>query len=87
MTSSTTKSFRDRFERLPPHVRKLAVENYRVWRTSPRHPSQHFKKVGVHFWSVRIGLRYRALAKEAGNGVQWFWIGSHDEYDRLIARF
>jgi len=49
----------------------------------PRHPSLQFKKVGK-FWSVRIGLRYRALAVETNDAYLWFWIGSHGEYDRLI---
>jgi hypothetical protein len=84
MTSSTTRSFRDRFQRLPPHVGKLAVHNYRLWRNDPSHPSLHFKRVGEAFWSVRIGLQYRALARKTPSGFQWFWIGSHDEYERVI---
>jgi hypothetical protein len=43
----------------------------------------HFKKVG-RFWSVRIGLRYRALGVEADDGLLWFWIGSHADYDASI---
>jgi hypothetical protein len=35
------------------------------------------------YWSVRIGLRYRALAKERREGLVWFWIGTHDRYDQL----
>jgi hypothetical protein len=42
-----------------------------------------FKKVG-RYWSVRVGLRHRALAVEVYEGYLWFWIGSHAEYDRLI---
>jgi hypothetical protein len=42
-----------------------------------------FKKVG-RYWSVRVGLRYRALAIEVDGGYLWFWIGSHADYDRLI---
>jgi hypothetical protein len=49
----------------------------------PRHPSLHFKKVG-RFWSVRVGAHYRALAVDAPNGLVWFWIGSHADYDRLL---
>jgi hypothetical protein len=37
------------------------------------------------FWSARIGSNYRALAAEKEDGLEWFWIGSHDEYERLIA--
>jgi hypothetical protein len=35
-------------------------------------------------WSVRVGRQYRALAIEGGDRFQWFWIGTHSEYDRLI---
>jgi hypothetical protein len=49
----------------------------------PRHPSLHLKKVGP-YWSVRIGRRYRALAAEVDDGLLWFWIGSHSDYDKLI---
>lgn len=44
---------------------------------------RHFKKV-ERFWSVRVGLRHRALAVEESGTSIWFWIGSHDEYDCLI---
>jgi hypothetical protein len=68
---------------LPPQVRKLADANYALLKRDPRHPSLQFKKVG-RFWSVRIGLRYRALAVEVDGDYLWFWIGSHADYDRLI---
>jgi hypothetical protein len=42
-----------------------------------------FKKVG-RFWSVRVGLHYRALAVEHGADLIWFWIGSHADYDKLL---
>ena len=36
------------------------------------------------FWSVRAGLRYRALAIEVEDGPLWFWIGSHADYDKIV---
>jgi hypothetical protein len=54
-------------------------------RQDPRHSSLHFKKTG-RFWSVRVGLHYRALAVEQDSDLIWFWIGSHADYDRLLAR-
>jgi hypothetical protein len=45
----------------------------------------YFKKVG-RFWSVRVGLHYRALAVEDGADLVWFWIGPHAEYDRILGR-
>jgi hypothetical protein len=36
-------------------------------------------------YSVRVGLHYRALGLPVNGGVHWFWIGSHAEYDKLVA--
>ncbi|MDO5625817.1 MAG: hypothetical protein Q4G71_14140 [Pseudomonadota bacterium] len=72
------------YRQLPEHVRKVADQNYERLKADPRHPSLHFKKVG-RFWSVRAGLGYRALGVEAPDGIVWFWIGSHSDYDKLIA--
>jgi len=52
-------------------------------KNNPYHPSLHFKKIGF-FWSVRIGLDYRALAIEDGEDFIWLWIGNHDEYERML---
>jgi hypothetical protein len=49
----------------------------------PRHPSICLKKTGKYY-SARIGLHYRALAVESSDGLVWFWIGSHEEYVRII---
>jgi hypothetical protein len=36
-------------------------------------------------WSIRIGQTgYRAAADVQGGTVYWFWIGTHDNYERLI---
>ncbi len=31
-------------------------------------------------------LNYRALEVEVENGIPWFWIGTHAEYDSLSDR-
>jgi hypothetical protein len=69
--------------RLPRHVRELADRNYSLLRQNPQHPSLRLKKVG-RFWSVRVGLGYRALAVEAKDRLVWFWIGSHADYDAMV---
>jgi hypothetical protein len=81
--SSTTASFRSGLKDLPPEVRRLARKNFKLWLRDTSHPSLHFKKVG-DFWSVRIGSSHRALALWKGDKLEWFWIGSHDEYEELI---
>ena len=71
------------YEALPLPLRKLADANFGLLKPDPRHPSLQFKKVG-RYWSVRIGMRYRALAVDVEGGYLGFWIGSHADYDKLI---
>jgi len=48
-------------------------------------PPLHFKKVGK-VWSIRICTTgYRALGNLRGDIFYWFWIGPHDEYERIIS--
>jgi hypothetical protein len=72
------------YGQLPPAMQKLADKNFELLRTDPRHKSLHLKKVGA-FWSARIGINYRAVAKERADGLIWIWIGTHDQYKRLIS--
>ncbi len=59
------------------------MQNYKLLKENPRHPSLRFKRVGK-YWSIRIGLHCRALGEDTENGILWGWIGSHEEYDRII---
>lgn len=79
----TTRRFWKCFQELPLTVQKVAKENFSLLKRDPRHPSLHFKRVGK-FWSARIGLDHRALAVEDDSDFIWVWIGSHDEYKRLL---
>lgn len=86
MNSRTTRTFWRRFDALPTDVQARATRAYTIWRTDPSHPSIQFKRVSASepVYSVRIGLAHRALGLLDGNTVTWFWIGAHDEYDRLL---
>jgi len=79
----------DRFwkclEKLPPSVQNIAKQNFELLKTNPRHPSLHFKKVGK-LWSVRATLNHRAGAIEDGADFIWVWIGTHDDYEKMIKR-
>ena len=38
-------------------------------------------------YSVRVTLNWQALGvRESKNTVTWFWIGSHEEYNKLMRR-
>jgi hypothetical protein len=85
MRHLASRAFWDAYRRLPGQVRLLADKNYALMKENPQHPSLQLKNVG-RFWSVRVGLRYRALAVESDGDLVWFWIGSHADYDALIGR-
>jgi len=61
----------------------LADACYDLLKANPSHPSLHFKKIG-RYRAVRVGLHYRALAVEVPEGLLWFWVGSHAEYDKIL---
>jgi len=83
MKSSTTAEFWECYSRLPPHIKQLARRTYKTWANDPHHCSLQFKKNG-RVWSARIGLHYRTLGLMKEDTVEWFWIGSHDDYDRIL---
>ena len=69
-------------------VRTQAQRAYELFRSDPNHPSLRFKPVHPSrpIYSVRIGIHYRALGCSRRQRLVWFWIGSHDEYERLISQ-
>jgi hypothetical protein len=78
----TVPSFWRSYDELPKEIQQLADKNFQLLRVDPFHPSLHFKKI-KDYWSVRVGLRYRALGIEREENVIWFWIGNHGQYDKL----
>lgn len=78
-----TKRFWKSFDDLPENIQSLAKTKFDLLREDPYHPSLHFKKIGK-FWSVRIGLFYRALSIEEKGEFIWVWIGTHDDYMKMI---
>ncbi len=83
MRHFTTTEFWQHFERLPEEVQRLAKRDFETLKLNPRHPSLRLKKAGS-FWTARVGIHYRVIAKERSEGLNWFWIGHHSEYDRLV---
>jgi len=83
VTHYASRTFWARYEALPARIRAIADKSFDLLQRDPQHPSLHFKRVG-RFWSARVGIEYRALAVPVDDGLLWFWIGTHAEYDRLI---
>jgi hypothetical protein len=86
MRSRTTERFRLLFRQLPLEIQAECRKAYRLFLQNPRHPSLNFKKIAGNIYSARITLNYRAVGVLEGNEIIWIWVGSHAEYDKLVAR-
>jgi hypothetical protein len=85
--SHTNDSFRKLFAALPAEIREQARAAYKLFRTNPRHPGLHFKRVhgSDRLVAARIGRSYRAVGiLSASDEVVWFWIGPHEQYEKII---
>jgi len=83
--SSTTPRFWKLFAELPEEVQDFAIEKYELFQKDPYHPSLGFRAKG-RAWTVEIGRSYRAIAYRSENHLTWFWIGSHEDYNKVLGR-
>ena len=86
MISKTHENFWICHRALPLAIQELAREKFHLWQKEPFNPSFHFKELVADVWSVRINQNYRALGRQRGTLIVWFWIGTHAEYDQLLKR-
>jgi len=86
--SRTTEKFRALFSLLPVTIKAQAKEAYQQFKKDPYHPSLQFKRVhsSKPIYSVRINLDYRAVGIIQENEIIWFWIGSHNVYEKLLKK-
>jgi hypothetical protein len=86
MRSRGTARFWAAYRDLPREIQDRAKNAYQSFQRDPSHPSLQFKKVHdtEPIYSVRVTLGYRALGLLEDDGITWFWIGTHAEYDRML---
>ena len=70
-------------------MRAQAREAYRRFQQDPSHRGLRFKSVhpSLPVYSARVGLGYRAIGTLIGDTVIGSWIGSHEDYERLLKSF
>jgi hypothetical protein len=78
-----TPEFWQLYRQLPAEIKELADRCFERVNENPRHPSIQLKKVG-EYWVARVGLHYRTLGVDVSDGISWFWIGTHAEYDQIV---
>ena len=76
MKSHINPSFRRLFAALPAEVQEQARAAYRLFRGNPRHPGLNFKRVHASYRAVGI--------MSESDEVVWFWIGPHEEYEKIL---
>ena len=89
MESRRSEQFIRLFDRLPAEIQEQARAAYQRWKSDPAHPGLQFKRIAhrsLPIYSVRIGIRWRALGVMKDDCIVWFWIGSHADYDKLLKR-
>ena len=86
MKSITTSRFWQLYNTLPEGVQRQADRAYQLWQINPHAHGLYFKRVAKRqpIYSIRVGRGYRALGILQGEAIRWFWIGSHDEYVRML---
>lgn len=81
--SKALPEFWNHYHDLPDDIQHRADKQFALLTQNPSHPSLQLKPVG-ELWSARVTEAYRALAVREGNVFTWFWIGTHDEYERIL---
>ncbi len=88
MISRLHPNFRRDFAKLPREIQQRAKVAYRRFQVDPSHPGLQFKALHTKLalWSVRVTDSYRAVGvRESDDKIVWFFIGTHAEYERLLA--
>jgi hypothetical protein len=87
VNSEALPAFWAAYARLAEPHRRGARKAFSLWNENPFHPSLRFKCVNrdEDIWSVRISRGYRALGILENDTVTWFWVGSHDDYERFFS--
>ena len=80
MTSHALYAFWKCYEQLPKHIQHLADKNFALFKKIhdiPRLPQER------RCYAAEIGRNYRALARERRGHYYWFWIGTHEDYNKF----
>jgi hypothetical protein len=74
------------YDALGSQMKKRARLAHRMFLNNPAHPSLRFKKLNTNknLWYVRVSKDHRAVGERFGDAIEWFWIGSHKDFDKLF---
>ena len=91
MKSRRTQRFRPLYDKLPERIRQDANEAYAKFALNPNHPGLNFERIQgarAPLFSARVNEQFRVLGRgEGADTIVWFWIGTHQEYDKLLHQY
>lgn len=88
MKSHSTGRFRELLEQLPEKIGQPAGEAHRPFEQDRHHPPLRYRQIHQTqpIYSVRATCGYRAIGRLEDGAMIWFWIGAHDDYDKLLGQ-
>ena len=75
------------YDQLPLDVRKLAEENFQLWKENSKNPGLRFKQIHetLPVFSFRVGMKHRTVGVETPDGrIVWFWVGSFETFKHEV---
>ena len=81
------KRFNRAFSLLPAGIQALAVTAFKQMKLNPASVDlKRLVRFGEDIYSAEVGRGYRAMAVRVGGSFVWYWIGTHEEYNNLVAK-
>ena len=86
MISRLAPEFREALGKLDPATRRKARQAYQLFKDNPAswQPELQTGSRNKKPLFARIDDNYRVLGVVQGNAIIWYWVGPHDEYERMI---
>ena len=88
MNLRRTKAFKKLYNELPDDIKENAKKQYKLFMKSSNHPSLRTKMIGstknysFKVFEVSIDMGYRVSYFTDRNTYVWFWIGTHNSFDK-----
>jgi hypothetical protein len=74
------------YDSLQAQAQGQADKAFALWKENKGHPSLDFSKLQgkVDVWRAEVGDHHRAVCTKNGDRWVWFWIGTHEDYNKAF---
>jgi hypothetical protein len=73
---------------LPEALQAVVWKRLQKWCKDPWNPELEYQVFSkeADVWSTKVATDYYVLGRNFAGMIIWFWIGSHADYDNLLAQ-